>query len=97
MFKQLVVMMLAVQGLNVYAVLVVENFDWGPSVSGRESFVSDGLIDGIKAQSGGAVLKDTGKTPSAFSGAAGMGRGVLMMKGASCAAGFAYRVPESRW
>ena len=92
MFKKLAVMALALQGLGVYAGSVVENFDWGPGVPGRESFVSGGLIDGVTVQSGAAVLKDTGKTQSTFSGAAGPGRGVLMMKGTSCAAGFAYPV-----
>lgn len=94
MFKKLAVMVLAVQGFSAYAGSVVENFDWGPGVPGRESFVSGGLIDGVTVQSGGAVFKDNGKVPSVFSGASGFGRGALVMKGAGNAVGFVYPVSE---
>jgi hypothetical protein len=92
MLKKLAVLMLAVQGFSIYADPVVENFDCGPGVPGRELFKAGSPVDGILVQSGNTVFKDVGRDPSAFSNAGGPGRGVLSMKGGSCAVGFAYPV-----
>jgi|GEM_PF-1123147 len=92
MLKKLMVMMIAAQGFSVYAGSVIENFDWGPGVSGRESFVAGRAIDGVTVQSGDAVFKDSGKVLSVFSGASGSGRGALKMQGGQNAVGFVYPV-----
>ncbi|MFA6174579.1 MAG: hypothetical protein WC334_00800 [Kiritimatiellales bacterium] len=92
MLKKMVVMMLAVQGLGVYADPAIENFDWGSGIPGREMFTAGSPVDGVLARFGDVVFRDTGKDKSVFSGASGSGRGVLRMKGAQNAVGFVYPV-----
>lgn len=89
MLKKLAVAVLAVQGFSAYANSAVENFDWGPGVPGRESFVSGGPVAGIRVQFGNSVIQDSGKVPAFFSGLSGPGRGVLRLQGQGNAIGFA--------
>jgi len=75
-------------GVHVYAGTVIENFDWGPGVPGRETIVAGAPADGLRMQPGDVVLKDSGIVRSVFAGASGPGRGTLEMKGANSAVGF---------
>jgi len=85
--------MLVLQGCSVYAGSVVENFDWGAGVPGREAFTSASPINGVRAQSGDAVFQENKKSGSSvFSGANGSGRGALLMKGQNNSVGFNYPV-----
>jgi len=83
---------LVVQGCNVYAGSVVESFDWGPGVPGRELFVAGSSVNGVLVQSGNAVFQESASDHSVFSSASGPGRGVLLMKGLNNAVGFNYPV-----
>jgi len=84
--------MLVMLGSSVYAGPVVENFDWGPGVPGRESFTAGSPVNGILVQSGNAVFQESTSDHSVFSGMSGSGRGTLLMKGLNNSVGFNYPV-----
>lgn len=77
---------------GVYAASVVENFDWGAGVAGRETFSEEMKIDGVPVQSGGVILRDMAKDTSFLTGSAGPGNGFLRMKGANNSVHFDYPV-----
>jgi len=88
--KKLIAMLLVIQGYSVYAGSTVETFDWGPGVPGRESLTTGTPIRGIRAQPVDAVFQESTTDRSVFSGAGGVGRGVLLAKGMNNAVGFNY-------
>ncbi|MFA6173388.1 MAG: hypothetical protein WC334_09160 [Kiritimatiellales bacterium] len=92
MFKKLIAVVLVLQGCRVYAGSVAENFDWGPGVPGREAFAAGTPVNGVLAQSGNAVFQEYANDHSVFSGAKGVGRGALLMKGLNNSVGFNYPV-----
>ena len=93
MFKKLVCMMFLMQGCSVLAgAAVVENFDWGSGVPGREALTAGSPVRGVRVPSADEVFQDTAKDRSVFAGASGSGKGVLLMKGLNNSVGFNYPV-----
>jgi hypothetical protein len=83
-------LVVATLSCNVYAGPVVENFDWGLGVPGRETITAGAPVDNVRVQSGDVVLKDSGVVRSVFAGESGPGRGALEMKGANNVVGFTH-------
>ena len=92
MLKKLALVMIAVQGLTVYAGSILESFDWGPGVPGRETIAAGTPIRGLRTQFGDAVFQDMKTDGGIFYNASGPGRGALLMKGLNNAVGFNYPV-----
>ena len=88
MVKKLIGLVVLALGCGAYAGSVVENFDWGPGVPGREAVTAGTSVDGLRVQSGDAVLKDSGVVRSVLAGTSGVGRGSLDMKGVNSVVGF---------
>lgn len=92
MFKKLICMVLVMQGCGLYAGPVVESFDWGPGVPGREFFTIGWPVQGVRVQYGDVVFRKLAEDSCNFSGESGPGRGMLSMKGKNNAVGFDYPV-----
>jgi hypothetical protein len=92
MFKKWVSLILLVQGCSAYAGPVLENFDWGPGVPGREAVAAGDRINGVRVQFGDAVFQDMKTDGGIFYNASGPGRGALLMKGLNNTVGFNYPV-----
>jgi len=92
MLRNLVCMMIIAQGLTVYAGSILESFDWGPGVPGRENIAAGTPIRGLRVQFGDATFQDMKTDGGIFYNASGPGRGALLMKGLNNAVGFNYPV-----
>lgn len=72
----------------VYAGEMLETFDWGTGVPGREMLAAGSAIRGVSLQSESGAWKDTGTVGSTFGGSAGPGNGILSMQGGNNAVGY---------
>jgi hypothetical protein len=91
MFKKWVCSAMIMQGCCLYAGSIVENFDWGSGVPGRETFMAGGPIDGVRVLGSDVTIRDMASPDHcSFSSNSGPGRGYLVMKGLNNAIGLNY-------